>query len=220
MALCISGVSLVFPWAMRRWLLNTVCRYSIARDARIGYSLIGCPFLRMGSSARIGHFNVIKGVEVEMGDCASIGDFNWISGLPLQSRRHFLTEADRRPVLKMDEHAALTSRHFVDCSNLVHIGEFSIVAGVRSQILTHGVDLKNNKQASASVRMGRFCFIGTGCVLLKGSRLPDYSVLAAHSSLVRDFDESFTLYSGVPAAPVKTLDRDAAYFNRTQGFVD
>jgi hypothetical protein len=45
-------------------------------------------------------------------------------------------------------------------------------------------------------------------------------VLAAGSTLARAFDEPFTLYSGVPAAAVKSLDKDYAYFSRTRGFVD
>jgi acetyltransferase-like isoleucine patch superfamily enzyme len=61
--------------------------------------------------------------------------------------------------------------------------------------------------------------VGTGCVVLKGARLPDCSVLAAGSSLARPFEETFTLYSGVPAAPVKALDRGCAYFSRATGFV-
>jgi hypothetical protein len=44
-------------------------------------------------------------------------------------------------------------------------------------------------------------------------------VLAAGSSLSHAFGDPFTLYSGVPAKPVKPLDRDAEYFRRTAGFV-
>jgi len=220
LALIISAVSLLFPWRMRRWLLQVVCKYSIDRDARIGLSLIGCPSLRMAPASRIGHFCVIKGSDVEMGAHASIGDFNWVSGLPLQNDRHFRTEIDRHPTFKLDRHAAVTSRHFVDCSNSVHIGEFSIVAGARSQILTHAIDYKAGRQVSAPVRIGRYCFVGTGCIVLKGARLPDCSILAAGSCLARSFDEPLSLYSGVPATRVKALDPDAAYFHRQHGFVD
>jgi hypothetical protein len=57
-------------------------------------------------------------------------------------------------------------------------------------------------------------------VVLRGAELPDCSVLAAGSTLARAFQEPFTLYSGVPAQPVKALDRDAEYFRRTRGYVD
>jgi carbonic anhydrase/acetyltransferase-like protein (isoleucine patch superfamily) len=70
------------------------------------------------------------------------------------------------------------------------------------------------------VRIGRYSFVGTSCVVLRGAELPDYSVLAAGSTLARAQQETFTLYSGVPAQPVKPLDRDSEYFRRTRGYVD
>ena len=218
--LVVSLLSLFLPWFLRRRLLNALCRYSIAPGARIGLSLVACAHLRMDAGARIGHFNLIKGIRLEMGEYAWIGIFNWISGLPVSAKRHFSTESGRDPALCLGRHSSLTSRHFIDCSNRVDIGEFAIVAGARSQILTHAVDLRSNSQMTAPVAIGRYCFVGTGCILLKGAKLPDYSVLAAGSTLVRAHEESFTLYSGVPALPVKPLERDWAYFSREIGWVD
>jgi len=219
-ALIVSGIGLILPWPLRRWLLRVLCGYSFGEGARIGHSLIGCPSLHMGPASRIGHFNVIKGMRVDLGERATIGDFNWIAGLATGNAKHFSQEAGRDPALLMGRHAALTSRHFIDCSNRVDIGEFATIAGARSQILTHAIDFQRNRQVSAPVRIGRYCFVGTGCVVLKGSELPDCSVLAAGSSLSRSFADTFTLYSGVPAQPVKPLDRDAEYFRRTRGYVE
>lgn len=215
-----SLLTLLLPWALRRRLLNLACGYSIAPGTRIGFSVVACSHLRMEPGARIGHLNVIKGARLELHECASIGDFNWIAGLPLESPRHFASEIGRDPALCLGRHAALTSRHFLDCSNRIDIGEFTTIAGARSQIVTHAIDLRSSMQVSAPVSIGRYCFVGTGCVVLKGARLPDCSVLAAASSLARAYEEPFTLYSGVPATPVKPLARDSAYFSRARGFVD
>jgi acetyltransferase-like isoleucine patch superfamily enzyme len=218
-ALVVSAMSLILPWPLRRWLLRLLCGYSFGEGARIGFSLIGCASLHMGASSRIGHFNVVKGMRADLGERATIGDFNWISGLAAGSQKHFTEESGRDPAFVLGPHAAVTSRHYIDCSNCVNIGEFSIVGGARSQILTHAVDFARNRQVSAPVRIGRYSFVGTGCVVLKGAELPDCSVLAAGSSLSRAFGDTFTLYSGVPAKPVRPLDRDADYFRRTRGFV-
>ena len=219
-ALLVSAIAWPFPWALRRWLLRVFCGYSFGPGARIGRSLIGCPSLSMANGSRIGHFNVIKGMRVDLGERATIGDFNWISGLASTDRRHFKDEPGRDPALVMGRHAALTARHYIDCSNRVEIGEFATLGGARSQILTHAIDFKRNLQTSAPVRIGRYCFVGTSCVVLRGAELPDCSVLAAGSTLARAFQEPFTLYSGVPALPVKPLDRDSEYFRRTRGYVD
>ncbi len=120
----------------------------------------------------------------------------------------------------MGRHSNLTSRHYVDCSNHVQIGEFATVAGARSQILTHAIDFRRCRQVSAPVQIGKYCFVGTACVMLKGARLPDYSVLAANSTLARAFEDPFTLYSGVPATAVRVMDRDSLYFHRECGYVE
>jgi len=219
-ALIVSTISLLLPWAIRRWLLRVSCGYSFGEGARVGFSLLGCTSLQMGASARIGHFNVVKGTRVELGERATIGDFNWISGLGAGNRKHFTDESARDPAFVMGRHAAMTSRHYVDCSNRVDIGDFATLGGARSQILTHAIDFNRNRQVSAPVRIGRYCFVGTSCVVLKGAELPDCSVLAAGSSLARAYGEPFTLYSGVPALPVKELDRDGEYFRRVSGFVE
>lgn len=219
-ALWVALLTLPLPWILRRWLLCRLCRYDIAADARIGWSLVCVPQLRMASGARIGHGNLIKGARVDLAESASIGDFNWISGLTLTDARHFRGESERDPALLLGRHAAVTSRHYVDCCNRVTLGEFSTLAGARSQILTHAIDLRRNVQVSAPVRIGRYCFVGTASVILKGAALPDFSVLAANSSLARGFEDSYTLYSGVPATAVKSLERDWAYFSRERGYVD
>ena len=80
-ALIVSAISLSLPWAIRRWLLRVLCGYSFGRTRASASRCIGCTSLQMGASARIGHFNVVKGMRVDLGERATIGDFNWISGL-------------------------------------------------------------------------------------------------------------------------------------------
>jgi acetyltransferase-like isoleucine patch superfamily enzyme len=101
----------------------------------------------------------------------------------------------------------------------VTIGKFTTFAGFQSQVLTHGIDIENNRQASAPVRVGDYCFVGTNCVLLAGSGLPDYCVLGAKSLLNKTLTESHQLYGGVPAQPIKQLPSDWKYFTRSEGFV-
>ena len=119
----------------------------------------------------------------------------------------------------MGEHSAITHRHLIDCTNSVVIGKFTTFAGFQSQILTHSIDIENNCQSSAPVRVGDYCFVGTNSVFLGGSALPDYCVLGAKSLLNKGFTETHQLYGGVPAQPIKKLPPDWKYFTRSEGFV-
>jgi UDP-3-O-[3-hydroxymyristoyl] glucosamine N-acyltransferase len=174
----------------------------------------------MDEDSRIDHLTVCKNIDLlHLKAHASIGRGNWITGFPLGPSRHFADEKDRRPQLIVGEHSAVTHRHLIDCTNSVTIGKFTTVAGFQSQIVTHSIDIEKNCQTSASVRIGDYCFVGTNCVLLGGSALPDFCVLGAKSLLNKSFTESHQLYGGVPARPIQKLSPDCKYFRRTEGFV-
>jgi len=55
--------------------------------------------------------------------------------------------------------------------------------------------------------------------LLGGSALPDFCILGAKSLLNKNFTDTYQLYGGVPARPIKPLSRDCKYFQRTEGLV-
>jgi hypothetical protein len=213
-------LSLFLPWRMRRAFLETQFGYKIHPTCRIGLSCILPTRLLMEEGSRIGHLTVCKAIDLlHLKSHASIGRGNWITGFPLGSSRHFAEEKDRRPELILGEHSAITHRHLIDCTNSVVIGRFTTMAGFQSQILTHSIDLERNRQASSPVRVGDYCFIGTNSVLLGGSVLPDFSVLGAKSLLNKSFVDSYQLYGGVPARPIKQLSPEWQYFRRNEGFV-
>jgi hypothetical protein len=176
--------------------------------------------LIMEEGTSIGHLTVCKGIDLlHLRAHSLIGRGNWITGFPRDSSAHFSHEPDRCPELIVGEHSAITHRHLIDCTNSVKIGKFTTFAGFQSQVLTHSIDLEQNRQISAPVRIGDYCFIGTNCVLLGGSTLPDYCVLGAKSLLNKKFAESHFLYGGVPARAVEPVSPGLAYFRRTEGFV-
>ena len=211
----------LLPWTLRRPLLVRLYGYRLDPTARLGWAWVYPDQLAMGPGSSIGHLTVCKGLaRLELGAHASIGRGNWITGFPAGDARHFAQRADRRPELQLGDHAAITNRHIVDCTDRVEIGEYATFAGFRSQILTHSIDLRDNRQSCAPVRIGRYCFVGTGVTVLGGAVLPDHSVLGAMSLLNRAYAEPWMLYAGVPARPVRALDRSMRYLSRAVGFVD
>jgi acetyltransferase-like isoleucine patch superfamily enzyme len=176
----------------------------------------------MGPKAIIGHLTVCKrGVDfLKLEGGAILGNLNWITALPLTGSSHFGDALDRHPELVVHLQAAITNRHFIDCTASVSVGRFAILAGCRSIVLTHSIDLANCKQGASPVSIGEYSFVGAASVLLPGAVLPGYSVLGAHSLLNKVYAEQYYLYAGNPARPVKQLSRDMKYFTRTKGYVD
>jgi hypothetical protein len=216
----LSLAVLLFPWSIRRRLLVALMGYEIHPTARIGWSWIYPERLQMAAGSRIGHLTVCKGLSLlQMGEQSRLGNLNWITGFPVENKAFFAGETERRAELCIGEHAAVTHRHLIDCTNAVRIGRFTTFAGYRSQVLTHSIDLARCCQASKPITIGEYCFVGTNCVLLGGSVLPDYSVLGASSVLNKAYTETHQLYAGNPARPVKALAQETGYFQRSAGVV-
>lgn len=205
------------PWGLRRRALIAALGWEIHPSARIGRSILMVRHLRMGPRARIGHFTFARNVELlELGSGASLGNKNWISGFTLGSDLAF-ADSNRRAVLSIGDEAAITHGHRIDCTDSVTIGEFTTVAGWDTQFVTHAISVYDARQRCAPITVGRYCFVGTRCTLLKGTILPDYSVLGAGSVLAQKMNDTHKIYSGVPAQPVKQLSPDCKYLTRTKG---
>lgn len=211
---------LLTPWCVRRHLLRRFYGFDLHPTARIGWSWIFPHHLVMGEGARIGHFNVAIHLDrMEMGGHSTIERSNWITGYPKSRAGHFAHRPARDPSLVMGENSAITKRHHIDCTERVEIGAFTTVAGYASQLITHSIDLIENRQDAAPIVIGAYCFVGTNVVILGGARLPDRSVLGAKALLNKAYDVPETLYGGVPARPLKRLPPNGKYFSRTSGFV-
>ena len=209
------------PWPLRRWVLTKFFGYKIHRTARLGFCLLLAKDLIMEEHTSIGHMTVCIHLDlVHLKAHSSIGRGNWITGYPSGGPGFFAHLPSRRAELMLGTHSAITNRHLLDCTARVTIGSFTTFAGFRSQILSHSIDLAENRQTAAPVNIGDYCFIGTDCVILGGSSLPDYSVLSAKSLLNRRHEQCYTLYGGIPARVLKALDKEYKYFKRSTGYVE
>ena len=214
-------ITYFFPWFLRRRLLNSFFGYKIHPNARIGWSWIFPKELIMDEGAKIGNFNVAIHLDtVEMKSNSKIGRGNWITGFPSKTKsKHFSHQLDRESKLYLGKNSAVTKNHHIDCTNLISIGEFSTIAGYSSQFLTHSIDVYESRQSSMPIYIGDYTFVSTNVVVLGGSVLPSFSVLGAKALLNKAYQEEWILYGGVPAKSVRTIDKNAKYFSRVDGFV-
>jgi acetyltransferase-like isoleucine patch superfamily enzyme len=212
----------LLPWSLKRHLLQRLFGFKLAPNSRIGLAWVYPRQLTMEAGSRIDHFTVVVNLDsLELGEKASIGRSNWITGFPTGTdSRHFAHQPERRAELYLGSQASITKHHHIDCTNRISIGSFSTIAGYSSQLLSHAIDLKYNRQHSEPITIGVYCFVGSSCVILGGSVLPDHSVLGALSLLNKPHSDPWCLYAGQPAERRKAIDPSAAYFCRSSGFVD
>ena len=218
--LLLKAFVVISPWKLKRLLLVKCFGYQISKSARIGYSWVFPDMLVMSDNAHISHFNVVINLRcVELKEHSGISRNNWITGYPIHDKKHFSHIKNRDPRLVLGKHAAITKHHHFDCTDLIEIGDFTIIAGYQSQFLTHSIDLEKSRQDASSIQIGSYCFIGTNVTVLGGSSLPDYSVLGAKSLLNKKFEKDHFLVAGVPAKAIKPISDDPKYFHRPTGFV-
>jgi acetyltransferase-like isoleucine patch superfamily enzyme len=217
----VQGLALMLPWSIRRRILHRLLGYELHPTSRIGFAWVSARKVVLEANASIGHGTVCRGLDLLwMKDSATIGRGNWITGLPSAHKGHYEQQRGRQPQLIVEEHAAITSQHLVDCTNSITLGRFSTIAGFRSQLLTHTIDLERNVQTSAPITIGEYCFVGTNSLVLGNASLPSFSVLASSSLLNKSYSEQYQLYGGVPAVPLRKLSPEYAYFKRATGFVE
>ncbi|WP_111307959.1 acyltransferase [Confluentibacter sediminis] len=211
----------VMPWRIRRFLLQKWFGFEIDSTARIGMSWIFPKKLIMAANTRIDHFTVAVNLDlIQIDNNATIGRSNWITGFPTQTdASHFNHQLDRKAELILGASSAITKNHHLDCTNTIHIGKFSTIAGYDSQFLTHSINVIENIQDSAPIEIGDYTFVGTNCVVLGGAKLPSHSVLGAKSLLNKAFELEWKLYGGIPSKEISDIPKTAKYFSRTEGFV-
>lgn len=221
MRTALAALTVLLPWRLRRVVLQRAFGYRIHPTCRIGFSVVFPQRLVMEEHAWIGHLTVCRDIDLlHLGPRSAIGTLNFITGQPSgSSLPHYHDQPERRPELLLGRHSAITTRHYVDCSDRVRIGDFSVVAGVGSQFLTHSIDVLAGRQRAEPISIGSYCYVGTRCVALGGSRLPDNCVLGAMSLLNGALIDTHHLYAGVPARPIKSIPTDASFFRRVSGVV-
>lgn len=217
----IKFIILFLPWRIKRLILQKCFHYKIHPTAKIGISYIYPQYLEMKEGAHIGHLNIAIHLDkIIIGKNSTIGRKNWITGFSTKTTsKHFSHQLERKSELIMGNESAITKNHHIDCTNSIIIGNFVTIAGYYTQMLTHSIDLKENRQNSLPIIIEDYCFISTRCILLGGCKLPNHSTLAAGAVLNKNYSESWTLYAGVPAKPIKAIEKTEKYFTRQSGFV-
>ncbi len=212
MRLAFAYVFAFLPMPLKRLVARWVYGWDIHPTAYIGPSVLTVRHLSMGPGASIGGRNTITNVNhLRMGEGATIGSGNMVKGWwdhPTQP----LSERD--PSLVLGDHAQIASYHYIDCVDTLELGPHAAIAGFRSTVLTHSIDLVRDKYVVGPVILGEYAGVMSGCLLLAGTRVPPRSIVAAGSVVDTKLSAELTLYRGNPAVAVRELPERLGYFQR------
>jgi UDP-3-O-[3-hydroxymyristoyl] glucosamine N-acyltransferase len=205
----------VLPGFLKKPLYRSLFGYRIGHGVRIGLVLLDAREVDLGEGTEIGHLNLVLrvgrfatgkrvrigslnivrgGEEVRLGDYAEVMRLNVLNAIP----DHDCTTS---PVsrLSVGAGAVIVSGHRVDFTDRVTIGRNVILGGRNSSLWTH------NRQQTAPIVIGDFCYIGSEVRLAPGARLAERSILALGSVLAGAIDAPGSLVGGVPAKVIRPL---------------
>lgn len=217
----IQIVLLFLPWSLRHRALNLLSGFSIDVNSRIGLSIILADKVTIATGATVGHFNYVGRLDnFQMDEEAALGNFNWITGLSQKLNSPFFKKnPGRRSDLVMKRASLIAHRHYIDCSDRVQLGMYSGLAGVGSQLITHGVEPLSCRQTCSPIIIGDHTMVGTGSLITKGVKIPDYCLVSAGSVVSHVRPESYSLIAGNPAVHVRKLPETAKFFSRTNAVI-
>jgi acetyltransferase-like isoleucine patch superfamily enzyme len=208
--------------AFKRGLMRRLLGWDVHETARVGPCFLrGVEEMVLRKNATISGFSVVLHVaHLSLGEGAIVGYWNWLAAAPtLRTVALDARAAGRAARIDVGDNAAITSRHYIDCSGGVDIGRFTVLAGVRSTILTHQVDTLRSEQTLQGVTIGSYCLVGSNVDIVPGAHIPDRSVIAMGSVVAGTLEEQGSLYAGVPARRIRSTG-NGEYFRRKAGFAD
>ncbi|PYQ46495.1 MAG: hypothetical protein DMF77_00685 [Acidobacteria bacterium] len=213
--LALLVVIAVLPGFVKKPLYRGLFRYRIGRGVRIGLVILDADSVELGDGTEIGHLNLITrvgsfitgksvrigplniirgGERVRLGDYAEVMRLNVLNAIP----DHDCTTSPASR-LEIGRGTVVVSGHRIDFTDQVTIGQNVIIGGRNSSLWTH------NRQSTAPIEIGDFCYLGSEVRLAPGARLAERSILGLGSVLAGAIDTPGSLVGGVPARIIRPL---------------
>ncbi len=207
MRLVVLALVAFLPSLLKRPLYRLLFGYRIGPGVRIGLSLLDASVVSLsdgtwighlnlvtrvgrfdtGRHSRVGMLNVLRGGErVTLGDYSEVMRFNVLNAIP----DHDCT-TEPESVLEVGAGTVITSGHRIDFTDRVTLGRNVIVGGRNSSLWTH------NRQETAPIEIGDFCYLGSEVRLAPGAKLPDECILGLGSVLTGEIREPRSLVAVV-----------------------
>jgi acetyltransferase-like isoleucine patch superfamily enzyme len=213
-------ILLIFPSYILRWLLPLI-GIQFGRNSKIGFSIVVAGSIKILDHCQIGHFNFIHIESLSMMRSSYIRHFNLIRGpfkLILNEKsaigKNCIISRGANGItygaskLELGVLSKITANHFLDLTRSVIIGDYSTLAGIRSQLWTHGyVHAPNGAdrfRVDGELKIGNNVYIGSGVIINPGVEIVDGVSLGGNSCVSKSL-----LQKGMYVSqPLRYIERD------------
>ena len=196
----------LMPSPVKIAIMRRLLGWQIGAHCHIGLSLLLVRNVRLDDYVYIGNLTVFKWLDrLEMQTGSRIGRGNIFSSRPGVTSE-----------LEVGAHSWVTTEHYFDMSASITIGANCVVGGRRSNFFTHSRShrLLPNQDEVAPIRVGDWCYLGSGLSVLPGVALPDHSFVGMGAVVGPSAYESYSVIIGNPAVVRARLEPGALYFSQ------
>lgn len=181
--------------------------HKVSFSSKIGVSFIWVNKIEIKSKARIKNFSYIKVNDLKLFEDSFIGSLNYINGpidIFLERKAGISTQNKIRrsysPIsygtseLYLGYNSFIVSNHFLDLTRSVCIGKNSIIAGIQSQLWTHGYYHSDNDEdrirVDGPILIGDNVYIGSNCIFNPGIKISNSIHVGAGSIISKNLVNS------------------------------
>lgn len=113
----------------------------------------------------------------------------------------------RNILIGIDTCPGLMKNCYIQGIGKIYIGDYSQIAS-NVTIISANHDLYDSRKHIPNiVRIGKYCWIGAGAIILPGVELGDFTIVGAGSIVTKSFAEGYCVIAGNPAKKIKELDK-------------
>jgi acetyltransferase-like isoleucine patch superfamily enzyme len=178
----------------------------IGKNVKIGFSFITSK-ISFQDNVKIGHFNLIINNVINLEKNTSIGYLNILKGpfkLCLKhnssiGNKNYFTRAIKGVTygvskLTLGNLTKITTSHHIDLTKSVIIGNNSILAGINTQLWTHGYYHANEGagriRIDGEIHIGNNVYVGSRCIFNPGVLVKDAIHIGAGSIVSKNLNKS------------------------------
>lgn len=98
----------------------------------------------------------------------------------------------------------------------ISLGDYTQIAPNVSIISSNHDVYDSTKHIDAEVKIGKYCWLGAGSIVLPGVELGDFTIVGAGAVVTKSFPEGYCIIAGNPAKVIRELDRSKCVFRKNE----
>lgn len=188
-------------------LLLKAIGYKVGKNVKIGFSFIKLKNIEFGDNVKIGHCNLILNNSIILASNTQIGYLNILKGpfnlildkeASIGNKNYFTRGAlgitYGKSTLALGKLTKITTGHHLDLTRSIRFGNFSILAGINSQLWTHGyyhaTEGKERIRIDGEIKIGDNVYIGSRCLFNPNVNVANSIHIGGGSVISKDLKKS------------------------------